>query len=99
MKYLIELFFGIYLVYSLFIFLGGPAFVCRINTKVYTKLLPQYYVVHSCDVQTKRTFIRLEQVKVKFGGVGGGRGLHKHPGLCLPLLVNFLGDSWNHSSP
>ena len=64
-----ELFFNIYSVYS---FLGGLAFLGRINTRVYTKLLPQYQTVQKCAVRTKPIFYHLEQVKVKFFWGKGG---------------------------
>ena len=59
-------------------------FLGRINTRVYTKLLPQYQTVQKCAVPTKPIFHQLEQVRVKC--FLGGRGLHKNLGWCLPLL-------------
>ena len=67
MKDLSDLFFNIYSVYSFFhLFWGGLAFLGRINTRVYTKLLPQYHTVQKCTVPTKPIFHHLEQVKVTF---------------------------------
>ena len=57
-------------------------FLCRINTRVCTKLLPQYQTIQKYAVPTKHMFHHLEQVKVN--SLGGG--VHKHPGWCLPLL-------------
>ena len=61
----------------------GLEFLGRMNTRVYTKLLPQYQTVQKCAVPTKPIFHHLEQVKVKFF-LGGG--FHKHPGWFLTLL-------------
>ena len=72
MKYLSELFFKIHSVYYFSSFLGGLAFLGRINTRVYTKLLPQYQTVQKCSWITKPIFNHLEQVKVKFFWGGGG---------------------------
>ena len=76
--------FSKYILFILFSsFFGGLAFLGRINTRAYTKLLPQYQTVQKCAVPTKPIFHHLEQFKVKFWG---GVGSHKHPGWCLPLL-------------
>ena len=64
MKDLSELLFNIKLFYSSSSFFGGLAFLGRINTRVYTKLLPQYHTVQKCTVPTKPIFHHLEQVKV-----------------------------------
>ena len=74
MKYLSELFFNIFSVYSFFIFFGGACFLSGTNTRVYTKLLPQYQTVRKCAVPTKPIFHHWEKVKVKF--FGGERGFH-----------------------
>ena len=71
MKDLIEL-FSTYIQFILFSsFFGGAAFLVKINTRVYTKLLPQYQIVQKCAVPTKPIFHHLEQVKVKFFFGGG----------------------------
>ena len=67
MKDLSEFFFNIELVYSFSPFWGGLTFLGRINTRVYTKLLPQYHTVQKCTVPTKPIFHHLEQVQVKVG--------------------------------
>ena len=59
MKDLSELFSNIYSVYSFFILFGGLAFLGRIYTRVYTKLLPQYETVQKCAVPTKPIFCHL----------------------------------------
>ena len=71
MKDLSELFFNIYSVYYFFNFFGGLVFLCRINTRVCTKLLPQYQTIQKCAVPTKPFFHHLEQVKVKLFYGGG----------------------------
>ena len=83
MKYLSELF--VQHIFSLFFFhlFRGLAFLWRINTRSYTKLLFQYQTVQKCAITTKPIFNHLEQVKVKF--FWGKVGFHKHPGWCLPL--------------
>ena len=65
--------FSTYIQFILFsYFLGGLAFLGRINTRVYTKLLHQYQTVQRCAVPTKPIFQHLEQVKFKFWGRMGG---------------------------
>ena len=92
MKDLGKLFFNIYSVnYFLIIFVEGLAFLGKINTRVYTKLLPQYQTVQKCAGPTKNIFCHLEQVKIKFY-FGEGGGLHKHPGWCLSLLTKQGGE-------
>ena len=54
-----------YSVYSFSSFFGGLAFLGRINTRVYAKLLPQYQATHKCAVPTKPIFHHSEQVKVE----------------------------------
>ena len=81
MNDLSALFFNPYSVF--FPYFGGElALLGRTNTRVYTKLLPEYLTVHKCAGSNKPIFHLLEQVKVKFF-LGGG--FHKHPGWCLPL--------------
>ena len=71
MKDLSKIFFNLYLVYSFSYFWRGIAFLCRINTRVCIKLLPQYQTAQKCAVPTKPIFHHLEQVKVAFWGWGG----------------------------
>ena len=60
-------FFSIYIQFILFsYFFGGLEFLGRINTRVYTRLLPQYQNVHKCAVPKKPIAYYLEQVMVKF---------------------------------
>ena len=66
MKDLSELLFNIKLVYSSSSFFGGLAFLGRINTRVYTKLLPQYHTVQKLYCPNQTHFHHLEQVKVTF---------------------------------
>ena len=47
-------------------FFGGLVFLERINTKVYTKPVPQYQTFHKCAVPTKPIFHHKEQVKGMF---------------------------------
>ena len=72
MKDISELFFNIYSVFLFSSFFRGLAFLGRINTRVHTKLLPQYHTVQKCAIPTKPIFCRLEQVKGKFFLGGGG---------------------------
>ena len=108
MKDLSELFFNIYSVYSFSYFWGGLAFLGRINTRVYTKLLPQYQTVQRCAVPTKPIFQHLEQVKFKFWGRMGGStstldGVYqckidkRSEWICTKLTsegVDFFGFGW-----
>ena len=86
MKDLSEIFFNVYRVYSFFIIFGGLAFLGTIINRVYTELLPQYQTVQKCAVPTKSIFRRVEQVKVKcFGGGGGG----PQPPYMVPIIVKY----------
>ena len=92
MKDLSDLFFIIQLVYSFFVFFRGLVFLVRLDTRVYTKLLPQYQTIQKCAVSTKPIFHSWNKLKLSLGGRGG---FHKHPGWCLPLSTTHYCVSWN----
>ena len=64
-----ELFFNIYSNYSFYM---EHMFLGRINTILYTKLLPQYQTDENCAVPIKPIFHHLEKVKGKICGWGWG---------------------------
>ena len=61
-----DIFLNIQLVYSFSSLFGGLAFLGRINTRVCTKILPQYQTIHKCAVPTKTIFITWEKLRLFF---------------------------------